>query len=114
MALAKAEGWYAKSGSKWQTMPDQMMMYRAASFFIRIYAPEISMGMQTREEIIDTYDYNKEKEERLAEIEAKGKVTIFDLDPKAKVSAEEVEVLSKEEAPKIKEDEIRNLFGADE
>jgi hypothetical protein len=52
-ATAQAEGWVSKSGSKWKTMPDQMMMYRAAAFFTRVYCPEITMGMQTREELED-------------------------------------------------------------
>jgi len=51
--LAKAEGWYGKSGSKWQTMPEQMLMYRAAGFWARVYAPELSLGMLTREEAED-------------------------------------------------------------
>jgi hypothetical protein len=51
--IAKKEGWYTKNGSKWQTMSDQMLMYRAASWFIRAYAPEMAMGMHTTEEIID-------------------------------------------------------------
>lgn len=55
IGLAKAEGWTSKNGSKWKTMPEQMLMYRAASFWTRIYAPELSLGMQTREEVIDTY-----------------------------------------------------------
>ncbi len=50
IALAKKEGWSTKSGSKWQTMPQQMLMYRAASFFVRVYAPELAQGLQTREE----------------------------------------------------------------
>lgn len=53
MALAKQEGWYQKSGSKWKTMPQQMLMYRAAAWFIRAYAPELAMGMHTADEIVD-------------------------------------------------------------
>jgi len=53
MAMAQAEGWSTKSGSKWKTMPELMLMYRAAAFMIRTYAPEISMGMSTDDEIID-------------------------------------------------------------
>ena len=53
MAMAKAEGWLDKNGSKWKTMPDLMLRYRAASFFSRLYAPEIAMGMQTVEEVAD-------------------------------------------------------------
>ena len=53
MEMAQAEGWVSKSGSKWKTMPELMRRYRAASFFTKQYAPEISMGFQTAEEIID-------------------------------------------------------------
>lgn len=53
VAMAKREGWYGKQGSKWQTMPDQMLRYRAAAFFGRLYAPDILMGMQTAEELAD-------------------------------------------------------------
>lgn len=48
--MAKKEGWYGKAGSKWQTMPELMLQYRASAFFQRTYAPEISMGMLTSEE----------------------------------------------------------------
>lgn len=53
IAMAKAEGWYGKNGSKWKTMPDQMLCYRAAAFWCRLYAPEASYGSQTQEEFID-------------------------------------------------------------
>lgn len=53
MDMAKAEGWIDKKGSKWQTMPELMRRYRAASFFAKQFAPEVSMGLQTVEEIID-------------------------------------------------------------
>ena len=53
MAMAIDEGWYGKKGSKWQTMPELMLRYRAAAFFGRLYAPHILMGMQTQEEVLD-------------------------------------------------------------
>lgn len=53
MAMAKAEGWIDKKGSKWQTMPEVMLRYRAAAFWQRLYAPELSLGMHTREEMED-------------------------------------------------------------
>lgn len=62
IAMAKKEGWYQKNGSKWQTMPEQMLMYRAASWFVRAYAPEIAMGLQTAEEMRDTYELEREGE----------------------------------------------------
>lgn len=54
MKMAKDEGWIDKPGSKWKTMPDIMLRYRAASFFSRLYCPEITMGMQSKEEVEDT------------------------------------------------------------
>ncbi|UOO93355.1 hypothetical protein [Vitreoscilla stercoraria] len=50
MELAVKEGWYGKNGSKWQTMPEMMLRYRAASFFGRIYAPDLLMGFSSQEE----------------------------------------------------------------
>jgi len=65
IAIAKAEGWYGKKGSKWQTIPELMLRYRAASFFGRLYAPEILMGMYTVEETIDVHadPVKKDKEQ---------------------------------------------------
>ena len=54
--MVEAEGWNKRSGSKWLTMPEQMFMYRAASWLVRAYAPELSMGLQTAEEMHDVYD----------------------------------------------------------
>jgi hypothetical protein len=53
IVMAKAEGWFQKSGSKWQTMPELMLQYRAASFFGRLYVPDLLMGMQSEDEIRD-------------------------------------------------------------
>lgn len=51
MTLAKAEGW--TTNSKWKNMPEQMLGYRAASFFAKMYCPEALMGLQTYEEVED-------------------------------------------------------------
>jgi hypothetical protein len=58
--LAIQEGWYTKAGSKWQTMTKQMLMYRAASFWTNAYAPELSMGMKTDDEVRDIVDVDYE------------------------------------------------------
>lgn len=50
IGLAKKEGWFNKSGSKWLSMPEMMLRYRAAAWFVRVYAPEIAMGLKTAEE----------------------------------------------------------------
>ncbi|MFN4367135.1 MAG: recombinase RecT [Acinetobacter sp.] len=54
MEMAVKEGWYQKNGSKWQSMPEQMLRYRAASFFGRIYAPDLLMGLRTQEEEMES------------------------------------------------------------
>jgi hypothetical protein len=66
IAIAKKEGWYAKSGSKWQTIPQLMLMYRAGAWLARTHAPEISMGLQTTEEIHDTFDARQDGAGRFA------------------------------------------------
>lgn len=53
MEMAVQEGWYSKNGSKWQTMAPVMLRYRAASFFGKLYAPELLMGLPTAEEVHD-------------------------------------------------------------
>ncbi|HBB71847.1 MAG TPA: hypothetical protein DCZ71_04495 [Ruminococcus sp.] len=59
IGMAKAEGWYSKKDkygketSKWQTMPELMLAYRAAAFFARVYCPEILMGVQVEGEVED-------------------------------------------------------------
>lgn len=58
--MAVKEGWYTKNGSKWQTMPDVMMRYRAASFFGRLYAPELLMGLKTVDEVHDIIEISPE------------------------------------------------------
>lgn len=56
IGMAKAEGWYNKNGSKWQTMPELMLRYRAATFLIRTVAPEVALGFLTTEEALDITD----------------------------------------------------------
>lgn len=51
--MAIDEKWLDKSGSKWKTMPEQMMKYRSAAFFARTECPEVLMGYQTTDEIED-------------------------------------------------------------
>lgn len=58
MQMAKDEGWIDKSGSKWKTMPEQMLMYRAGAFFARVHCPDVLYGVQMAEEVKDTYGYD--------------------------------------------------------
>jgi len=57
--MVKDEGWLDKNGSKWKTMPRQMFMYRAASFFARAHCPEVLLGIQTIEEVKDVRGYEE-------------------------------------------------------
>ena len=60
IGMAKKEGWYNKQGSKWQTMPVQMMMYRAGAFFGRVHCPDVLMGIPLADEQRDVYGYEEE------------------------------------------------------
>lgn len=73
MQMAKDEGWLGKNGSKWKTMPQLMLRYRAASFFSSLNCPELTMGIYTKEEIDDgdfkeypLEDMKKQVEEEIA------------------------------------------------
>jgi len=59
--MAVKEGWYTKNGSKWQTIPSLMLQYRAATFWTRVYAPELSMGLQTDDEVREIRDIDYEE-----------------------------------------------------
>lgn len=79
MEMAKAEKWLDKNGSKWKTMPQVMLRYRAASFFSRMNCPEISMGLYTSDEIVEgdfkdnevTYDIGEQVKQEILENENK-------------------------------------------
>ncbi|WP_169295700.1 hypothetical protein [Advenella sp. EE-W14] len=93
--MVKAEGWSSKNGSKWKTMPDQMFMYRAASFWVRTNAPELSMGFQTQEEAIDTIDATQDEDGRIVvNTESLRKANSEQAKPKTKkeVDAQDVDI----------------------
>lgn len=86
IGMAKAEGWYSKKDkfgnetSKWQTMPEQMLAYRAAAFFARVYIPNALMGVSVEGEVEDIT-----KQERIATDEP-----LTDVNNKILAEAEEV------------------------
>lgn len=53
MDMADKEGWTKKNGSKWLSIPQVMLRYRAASFFARMNCPELSIGLYSKEELDD-------------------------------------------------------------
>lgn len=82
IAMAKAEGWYSKSGSKWKTLPELMLRYRAAAFFIRLYSPETTMGLHTPEELYDSevIDVTPGNDMIQTEIDANANQEVIDID----------------------------------
>lgn len=60
IGMARKEGWLSKNGSKWLSMPIQMMMYRAGAFFGRVHCPDVLMGLPIVDEMYDVYG-NKRK-----------------------------------------------------
>lgn len=111
MEMAVKEGWYTKNGSKWKTMPEQMLRYRAASFFGRVYAPELLMGLRSVEEeqdrIIDVTpdqtiseqaDFNQIKREILG---AKSPAALDEAESKVLMLSDD-----------IKREELLKLIGA--
>lgn len=68
MEMAQKEGWAGKDGSKWKTMPEQMMIYRAFAFFARAYCPDKLLGMHDEYEISDiTRDTSAKQAQSLEE-----------------------------------------------
>ena len=61
MDMAEKEGWSKKNGSKWLTIPQVMLRYRAASFFARMNCPELSIGLYSKEELDDFTPIKKSK-----------------------------------------------------
>lgn len=51
MATAKAEGW--TNNKKYQTLGPLMLRYRSATLLIRLYCPEVMMGMPGADELED-------------------------------------------------------------
>ena len=84
MQMAKDEGWLDKNGSKWKTMPEVMIRYRAASFFGRLNCPDMIMGIYSADEVIeitpDAYREIDPAEQVAQEIKANANSTPIDID----------------------------------
>ena len=66
MDMAQAEGWLGRNGSKWRTLPQLMLRYRAASFFARLNCPEVTLGLYTKDEVRET-DFDDDSPEIVIE-----------------------------------------------
>ncbi len=89
VGIAKKEGWFAKAGSKWQTIPEQMLRYRAATFLIRTIAPEIGLGLHTVDELEDAGPFvDKRRMPSVVQLS-----NLNELQPLPAIEAESAEVL---------------------
>lgn len=109
MDMAKAEGWSTKNGSKWITMPQVMLRYRAASFFVRMNCPELALGLYTKEEILDgdfkEYPLEDMAEKVQKEIKQNANSVDFDMEESDTVS----DVVEAVEAEKEVKDKKANV-----
>ena len=96
IAMAKSEGWVNKNGSKWKTMPELMLRYRAATMFARLFAPELTMGIQTEDEVIDVAPVVTETRPSKFEKKAAEPVTVTDVEV-----IPETEQTAPEKAPEL-------------
>lgn len=55
LEIADKSGWTKKENSSWNTLPDLMLRYRAATLFGRLYAPDLLDGIHTIDELVDIY-----------------------------------------------------------
>lgn len=77
MDMAEKEGWSKKNGSKWLTIPQVMLRYRAASFFARMNCPELSIGLYSKEEL-DDFTPVKQSKASLNEILVEDDLVVVD------------------------------------
>jgi hypothetical protein len=49
MEMARSEGW--TKNAKYKSMPEQMLRYRSATFLIRLYCPEVMVGVPAQIEV---------------------------------------------------------------
>lgn len=63
--MIMGERWLDREGSKWRTMPEQMLKYRAVAFFCRSNAPAVMGGFYSEDEVRDIVA--QEKAEKAAQ-----------------------------------------------
>lgn len=99
MEMAKDEGWLGKNGSKWKTMPQVMLRYRAASFFSSLNCPELTLGIYTSEEVLDG-DFKEYSVENLSEkVQEEIEQNANQVEFETNVDAEVIENNNKQEHP---------------
>lgn len=96
MAMAKAEGW--TKNAKYKSMPEQMLRYRSATFLIRLYCPEVMVGVPSQVEVeLEMKDVTPE--------EAAHNVAAAQDRKDESQEAEDAEIVSEEADAKVSEPE---------
>ena len=93
--IAKDEGWFTRKGSKWATMPGQMLAYRAASWFGRMHCPEILLGMHSADEV-----------QEFKEVQDAPVVNPAPVTPKVQASAPNVQQRTAMNAGEVSQEEV--------
>lgn len=104
-STVKKEGWLGKNGSKWQSNPDQMFRYRAATYMIRTLVPEILNGLYVQDEIEDTFGSIKVADAQVVTEKPADKVRAFarkasqpnETAPNSRPADEDEEIATKDE-----------------
>lgn len=114
IGMAKKEKWADKPGSKWQTMPGQMLRYRAAAFWQRVYCPEISMGLMTSEEYEDIDDQTPVYQNVRSEVVMNANKTVISIEDEGEETgvetAKEVKAKPQNEEPLQPSEEVPDFM----
>lgn len=65
LKMAQSEGWARQNKSKWDNMPEVMLRYRAASFFTRLYCPDLISGFAPDDTDVITPEAKAEETEQV-------------------------------------------------
>lgn len=95
---AKDEGWYQKTGSKWKTIPELMLQYRAASWLINTKFPQATLGFSTVDEVRDSEEKDITPRNEPLEINEKFKPRAISPNPKEEIDTNTGEVSQSPEA----------------
>lgn len=100
---AKAEGWYDTNKS-WQTMPEVMLMYRAACLFQKLHEPDLTVGLVSAEELTDVSDRVKQpiqSAEELRETRNSSQIISVEIPMKNEVKKEVSKEMAKDPEKKV-------------
>lgn len=107
MEMAMAEGW--TKNKKYQSMPEQMLRYRSATFLIRLYCPEVMVGVPAMIEVESGIDYRDitPVQTRAAEPKPTPAVTAKKPTPKTKVDTQAAPAADDVQEAEVVEDEAQ-------